>query len=500
MPRAAIVLAAYVTCVSMLLAATARTGSAQGAPPADTTVVASLRGLVYDSVARAPVAGALVRVFRSDNAAVGVYARTDAAGAFTVPTLRAGTWVASFLHPRLDSLRLEAPHARVDVVEAGEIELTLALPSAATLARALCGPPSNDGIAVLVGDVRDASARRPLPGATVRISWPEWVFARKKRMGREDVSQVARTDSSGRFVLCGVPQATTVTALAYGGRDTTGQVEITVPSTEYVVFDFLIDQDSAVSAAVTETVSSPTVSPTAAGRRGRGAVRGTVQTPDGRPFASAIARILGSGSATRSDSSGVFRISDAAAGTQTLEVRALGFEPQRRTVVLTPNDPLAVTFVVQKTTVRLDTVRVVAGRTLPPELERLERRWRARQGVILDHATVRGSAFGITSALLGIPGARLGFRAGYGNVVYMRNMKGQECSPPFFLDGFRFQAGDMTLDEVIVADDVAAIEVYVRGNVPVEFYSECGAVVVWTRSFFDYIPVLSPEKDRTRGR
>ncbi len=511
MQRAAIVLAGVLTCGAVLVPVAPSRGAAQVAPPADTAVVARLRGVVYDSVAQAPLADALVRVFRSDSAAEGVYARSDAAGAFTVPTLRAGTWLVSFLHPRLDVLRIEAPVARVEVVEAGEIALTLALPSAATLARALCGPPTADSTAVVVGIVRDASARRPVAGATVRTTWPEWVFA-KKRSGREDVSRVARTDSSGRFVLCGVPQATTVNAIAYSGRDTTGRVELAVPPSEYLVFDFMIDLDSAATAAGAGGLSADPllqIAPAIASkpaevslRYGRGAVRGTVRTPDGRPFASAVARILGSGSARLSDSSGVFRINDAAAGTQTLEVRALGFEPQRRPVVLTPNEPLDVAFVVQKTTVRLDTVRVVAGRNLPPELERLERRWRARRGVVLDRETVRSrSSFGITGSLRAIPGVRLGSRAGYGNVVYMRSAGGRECTPPLFLDGFRFEAGDLTLDEVIFADDVAAIEVYVRGvTVPAEFFSECGAVVVWTRQFFDNIPVLDPTKTRNRGR
>ena len=90
---------------------------------------ARLRGVVFDSVARAPLANASVRVFRADSASVGIDARTDATGTFEVSALRTGTWLLSFLHPRLDSLRLEPPVARVDVVEAGEIDVTLAAKS-----------------------------------------------------------------------------------------------------------------------------------------------------------------------------------------------------------------------------------------------------------------------------------------------------------------------------------------------------------------------------------
>ena len=59
--------------------------------PAEAQPAARLRGVVYDSVSRAPLANAAIRVFRSDNAGEGVDARTDSTGAFSVSGLRAGT-------------------------------------------------------------------------------------------------------------------------------------------------------------------------------------------------------------------------------------------------------------------------------------------------------------------------------------------------------------------------------------------------------------------------
>lgn len=449
---------------------------------------ARLRGVVFDSIGMAPLANATVRVFRADSASVGVNARTDSAGAFEVPALRAGTWLLSFLHPRLDSLRLEPPLARVDVVEAGDIDVTLAVPSGASLARALCGATPGDSSAVVVGDVRDALARRVLVGATVRVSWPEWVFA-KEQMEREVVTRVARTDSTGQFVLCNVPQGTTVTALAYAEADTTGIIELAVPHADYVVADFVLDR----SAVLTRSDSGG-----GTWRRGTGAVRGRVTTADGKPFVSAVARVLGSGMAVRTDSGGVFRITDAAAGTQTVEVRALGYDPIRQQVQLVPGEPFTASFTLAKSRVTLDTVRVVAGRKLPPDIEAIERRWRRGLGTILDGRTVRErTATNLTSALWSIPGVRLGTRFGYGNTIYLRGNGGQECIPPIYLDGFRFIADGLSLDEIVPPSDVAALEVYPRPmQRPAEFtdLGDCGVLAVWTTRFLGNIPVMDPRK------
>jgi hypothetical protein len=470
--------------------------------------VARLRGVVFDSVARGPLANASVRVFRSDSAAIGVSTRTDSIGAFSVPELRAGTWLVSFLHPRLDSLRVEPSVARVDVVEEGDVDVTLAIPSAATLARALCGATPGDSTAVVVGEVRDAQSLRPVAGARVRASWPEWVFA-KRQMARELVARGARTDSTGQFVLCKMPQGTTVTALAHAESDSTGLVEIVIPNAEYVVADFIVDRRGAFA-------TSDSASP--AWRRGTGAVRGRVTTVDGAPFPTAVARVLGSGTLVRTDSGGVFRISDAAAGTQTVEVRAVGYDPIRRRVELVPGEPVVATFTLEKSRVTLDTVRVIAGRKLPPDVEAIERRWRRGLGIILDGATVRERASNyITSALFSIPGVQLGTRDGFGNAVYLRGAGGA-CIPTIFLDGYRLQTSApqrgpalfqfgatrpmeepsyLSLDELVSPQDVAAMEVYVRpAQRPAEFtgIEDCGVLVVWTRQYLGNVPVFDPRR------
>ena len=467
---------------------------------------ARLRGTVFDSVGKAPLANAAVRVFRSENVSEGVDVRTDSVGFFTVPSLRTGTWLLSFLHPRLDSLRLEPPLARIDIVEAGEIEVVLAVPSARSLAATLCGGRLEDSTAVVVGEVRDASERRPITAATVQVSWPEWVFG-KRSMGKEVVTREARSDSSGQFVLCNVPQATTVNAVAFSAADSTGTIELDVPRTDYVVADFVVDRSLEHGRPALASSGEVDV------RRGRGVVRGTVMTPDGRPLVNAVARVLGSGSTVRTDSAGTFRITDAIAGTQTLEVRAVGFEPQRKSLLLYPGAAATVAMTAVRSTVRLDTVRVFAGRTIPPTVYRLEQRWRQGFGVIMDAETIQErTSSRISSVLYGIPGVRLGMQMGPGNSIWMRGSNGKECRPTIFLDGFPFSAVssespskgisfDLTIDDLMLPADVAALEIYARPtSVPGEFFTggNCGAIVVWTKWGLGGIRVIDPRK-KTRG-
>jgi hypothetical protein len=176
----------------------------------------------------------------------------------------------------------------------------------------------------------------------------------------------------------------------------------------------------------------------------------------------------------------------------------VGYDPIRQRVELVPGEPVAAAFTLEKSRVTLDTVRVVAGRKLPPDVEAIERRWRRGLGTILDGRTVRErTSTNLTSALWSIPGVRLGMRFGYGNTVYMRGNGGQECIPIVYLDGFRFITSGLSLDEIVPPSDVAALEVYSRPmQRPAEFteLNDCGVLAVWTTRFLGNIPVMDPRK------
>ncbi|MFY7922648.1 MAG: carboxypeptidase regulatory-like domain-containing protein, partial [Gemmatimonas sp.] len=349
------------------------------------------------------------------------------------------------------------------------------------LARMLC-PTGSDSAVTLVGEVRSAGNKSPLANATVSVEWPEWVFGKKSTV-REEVRRTARTDSVGRYVLCGAPRGTVVSAQAWQASDSTGSIEFGIPESAYAVLSLFVDIRASAPTAAAQNAAGP-----APVRSGAGIVRGAVRTSTAAALPGAIVRVIGSGAAVRPDTMGSFFIVDAVGGTKTVEARAIGYVPERRAVQLEPGVPLEVSFALNKRSVLLDTVRVVAGRTLPYDVQALERRWRQGQGTFLDGATVRDRANNmITNALTGIPGIRIVSGRGWGNNIGGRSFTGAECRATLFLDGFRLSTPGQypaTLDEMVAPDEVAVLEVYARSStVPAEYLTMdgCGVVAVWTK-------------------
>ncbi len=453
-------------------------------PPAG-PVSARVVGIVWDSVGMRPLTDATVRIVRADDPSIGRTATSNVNGRFRFDTLPAGVWIASFLHPVLDSLRLEPGIARIEITEPGEIELPLSIPSPRTLVTLSCRARLAADLGAIVGDLRRADDDAPLVGASVFVEWPEWTL-RNRRMVTEMRKVVARSDSTGHYALCGVPTASSLRSFAWTSTDTSGAVEIAVPDHGFALQDFAIGSVERVTVRL-DSVTGPAATTTE--RRGRATVRGFVRTLDGRPLANALVRVLGSGSQVRTNAEGVFTIANAAPGTQSVEARAIGYAPYRLSLRLRDGEvtPAILRLAVQR--VQLDTVRVVAGKKIVPEVLAIERRMRTGVGRILDANTIleRSTLF-VADALRNIPGVSV-VGAGYGQKVFMRSpFNGAECLANIVIDGLAIQAatkGEFVLDDYVSRANVAAIEVYARSNlVPPEFLTSaggCGVVAVWTK-------------------
>jgi outer membrane cobalamin receptor len=232
-------------------------------------------------------------------------------------------------------------------------------------------------------------------------------------------------------------------------------------------------------------------------------VRGRVTTPEGRPLASANVRVIGVGRAVLTSTDGTFAITDAGIGTQTIEARAIGYSPYRTPVRLHDAVPLDVTLVLAVQRVQLDTVRVVAGRELTPELRGIERRWRAGVGTIMNAITIRDrAATFVTDALRSVPGVRVSQVGGFGQDVLMNSpFTGGVCKANVFIDGMRVAASgsaNVTIDDMVTLSDIAAFEVYPRANLAPPEYTTmaggCGVVAVWTKRATGGVTPVKPPK------
>ncbi len=449
------------------------------------TVAVQLRGVAYDSVAMRPLDGAVIRLVPATDPSAARVVVAQAGGLFTVAGVGAGSWLATMLHPALDSLGLEPPVVRLDVREAGELSLTLAIPSSRTLVARRCGALAEE-VGLLYGVIRDAIGQLPLAGAAITAQWPEWVIEKKRRGLRSELQQRrAVADSLGRYAICGVPAQSLVRVEITQGADSSGYLGIDVPAHGLVRRDLTLGRAEWITEVTVDSANGGAVD-TLRLRKGGAVARGTVQDINGRPIPNAIVRVLGSGRVGRSQESGAFVVSDAVGGTQTIEARAIGFQPARQTLELRDGDATTVALTLAQQTVLLDTVRVMAGRAIDPLVADIERRWRTRAtGMVMDATEVRRRATVFaTDALRALNGVRVVPVGGMGQRVLMRGFGG-ECAPVIWLDGVPIyrMGGTMFLDDLVSASDIAAMEVYPRASgVPAEFsgMSECGTVVVWT--------------------
>lgn len=449
------------------------------------TVAVRLRGTAYDSVAMRPLEGAVVRLVPTSDPSAARVVTAQGGGQFTIADLAAGSWLATMLHSALDSLGVDPPVMRLDVRESGDLSLVLAIPSPRTLVARQCGASPED-TGLLYGLVRDAAGDVPLVGAALTAHWPEWVIEKKRRGLRSEVQRRrAVSDSLGRFALCGVPPQSVVRVEVAQGSDTSGVLTVDIPEHGLVRRDLSLGRGEWNTTVTVDSVNGGAAD-TVRVRRGQASARGVVRDINGRAISNAVVRVLGSGELARSQESGAFIVTGAVSGTQTIEARAIGFQPARQMLELRDGVATEVAFTMAPQTVLLDTVRVIAGRAIDPMVADIERRWRSRAtGTIMDGDEVRRrSPVFVTDALRAMNGVRVVPAGGMGQRILMRGFWG-ECSPAVFLDGVPiFHLGStMFVDDLVIASDVAAMEVYPRASsVPAAFSGsgDCGAVVVWT--------------------
>ncbi len=210
-----------------------------------------------------------------------------------------------------DSLGMETVLRSITIPDGvATITADLGLPSARTLALELCGS-RRDTTGVIIGRVRDAGADTARGGARVAATWGELVIdARSVRNAAAEISTV--TGADGRFVLCGVPTDIAVLLQARTSAADTNQltsgIDVSFPSGVPLVHRDLL---------------------AAAGTERRTRINGRVRRPDGTPLVGARVRIRGESTTTVTYTAGTFVLTDAPAGTRTLEAIAMGFAPTR---------------------------------------------------------------------------------------------------------------------------------------------------------------------------
>ena len=450
----------------------------------------TVQGTVFDSLSRTPLANALVQFVREGGEPGFASVTTGSDGKFALK-LEPGKWIAGFTHPLVDSLMIELPVRRVDDGSHPGPRVALAIPSSRTLLLAFCGRQTEDSAGVLQGYVRRAPEESRLDSGGVYVQWMEMQIGRKG-VERDLPTLRAVVNPDGSYHVCGVPANTEAAVWAQRGAASTGLVTALIPESGIARLDLTLDplatqevpflRDSATVNDSPPLLPGEKLRP--APKVGAARFSGVVGDAKGRPLETARARIIGRRPA-KTNGAGVFVLDSLALGTQTLEVRALGYVPVSRLVNVTATAPPDT---IRMTSIKalLDTIRVTGTRVYNADMNGFEMRRRGGMGRYISREDIdRRRPYDFTSLLYSVPGTRVSFRAGQVSVA-MRGTFGN-CTPAIYIDGFQQMLDyESDLNFLVQPDEIEGVEIYNSGaSTPAQFSGRgelgCGSIVVWTR-------------------
>jgi len=418
-----------------------------------------IRGVVYDSVARQPLSGAIVQlVVASDPARSVSSTETNMKGEFVISGIPAGKYIIGFQHAALDTLALLAPMRLIDVASGARREISLAVPSPKTIVTAVCHSPPDDSSGLVIGLLRDARTGLPLDTGYALGRWSELIIEKGGLSQFEDHTQSV-VNKEGWFTLCNVPAMDDLLLSGGSGNDSSGFQAVPVPANGLVRRDIFIG--------------------------GRATVRGTIRSEKNQPIRNARVSFFGHPGPVQTDSSGAFAMYNAPAGSQTLEARALGFAAQQLPMQLRAEVDSTVPITLTSLKRVMDTIQVVATRLYNRDSYGFYRRKKqAVGGYFIDEAWIRKNRpFDAFQILNRIPSLHVGYASSFNRDVIMRGHSGS-CRPTLYMNGAKMP-GDLfaDLDLWVTPAEIEGIEVYRELDAPAQFhdFNQCGAVVIWTR-------------------
>jgi len=417
-------------------------------------------GVVFDSLSGHALPGARVQLVDATHPALPPSTLiSDSAGAFAVPDIAPGRYMATFYHPRLDSLGIRSATLLLDLRDAKGMWLDLAIPSVSHLRAVMCGArAATDSGGMMMGRVLDARTRAPLDAALVTGEWlnPSLVTRRDLRAPTRWTQTVSRSD--GTYALCGIPTTTDISVRAELPAKTSGIIAVRGSPGGILTRDFYLADSQRVT------------------------IRGNVVNVEGGPIAHAHVTVPDAHVDAMSDMNGVFSLTVDRGGTQTIVARAIGFYPEERSIDILPDTVLWVELHLPTMLSVLDTVHV-RGRRLTDDASGFDARRAAGVGTFLTPtdiaARVPRTAADLverspSTPLIRLPDGHLGVR-----------VRGSPCLPTLVLDGQTIPLLlDLSeIDEIVELSRIARMEIYSAGEVPPIFMRglPCAAVVVWSK-------------------
>jgi hypothetical protein len=470
---------------SLAIAACAAAPAAGQTPapaPAASAGFATIRGSILDSLHDALLRGALVRI---DNGLRETF--TDSLGLYRLDSVPTGMHRLVVIHPLLDTLGISLVTPPLTIA-AGETRIIeLAVPSSETLVSLMCPAARRAlGPAALVGFVHDADTDAPAQGAKVSLLYYESDPLGLKKTPRVREQQIG---PDGRYRICGLPPTMSGKLQVFRNGVQTGEVPVQLGDSSARSSQLLAMRSMSIAAAAQVVASTSTPNDTGAKPtmvvRGRARVVGKVLNKYGQPIAGARVELQNTGSATKTRANGDFTLDSLPSGTQTLEVRQLGFSPTEVAVELSQSSPQNVTVKMADYVPVLSEMRVTATREHGLSDVGFADRKRSGMGYYLDSDQLKNrQTTQFSDMLRTVPGIRVQPGGNGTNIISSSRDPTGGCVT-FYVDGAPWQQmtpGD--LDTYVRPEEVAALEVYSGATTPAQFQSAgqtaCTTVVIWT--------------------
>ncbi len=276
--------------------------------------LAELVGVVVDSTdgRQTPLAGATVRV-----EGTWFTGTTNRQGLFRLGAPLDGEFNITFSHPRADFLAFTPPVSTVTLARGRRDTLWLAIPPIRDVIATLC-PDFSQGayMRVLVGTVRDSATGTLAQDVDVVATWQHI----SPNLDFLNMEGVAKTDTSGTFVLCGLEHTRPAIVYALGSGVRSELVRVSFEGTGVEVDEeYYKTYETAAGIWRRDLTLDPQAERTTV-------LAGIVSdAATGTPLASALVTVDASGLSATTDTTGMFRLRGVPSGTQRVTVRRPGY-------------------------------------------------------------------------------------------------------------------------------------------------------------------------------
>jgi hypothetical protein len=455
-------------------------------------------GAVFDSLHGRPLANAEV-LTEGNTVAI---AHTDSTGGFSVKGIQPGKYRVSVSHPLLDTLgiSLVTPEFRVGSDSVSFVRL--ALPSTSALINLKCHRSFGiGGGSAIIGRIVSPDSLTPIPKVEVTLNWTTYTVS--KLAGVEKTPHVQRdtTSAGGAYRICGLPNDLEANLEARVGGELRSVSPITIPDSGLVlVVRNLVLPASAIAGGKTALIS------------------GSVKLPNDKPARGSSVEVVGTGRKTIANEEGKFALDSVPVGTQTIQVRQLGYQEATIVMDVAPFAGQRMVIGLKEIVPVLATVNVTAtDRERALNRVGFSQRYQHSVGHFLTADQIaEKSDFRFTDLLRGIPGIRVGVDKYGDDVVTSPRAGGSLLNEThgcvqYFVDGQPWGNGALEamgtsgvgqdtaiakmrarmaietarqINAALQKSDVIGIEVYQGGGAPAYFNQgghNCATIVIWTK-------------------